>query len=452
LAERNRDEGLLRIPRELGLHSHMGVPLTVRGKTLGVITFLTTESSRRFGSADLRLAEDLSHRAAIAVENARLYGELKEADRHKDEFLAMLAHELRNPLAPIRNALHILRMTPRDGSALEQARGVMERQVQHLVRLVDDLLDMSRITRGKIQLRHELVDLATVLSRAVELSRPLIEGNRHHLWVSSPLEPIRLVADPTRLEQVFANLLNNSAKYTERGGSIWLTAEQQGNEVLVRIRDSGFGIPANMLPHIFDLFMQADRTLDRSQGGLGIGLTLAKRLVEMHGGSVTAHSEGPGKGSEFVVRLPLGQEMAQQADTEAPPPAHVSSRGPSPLRILVVDDNKDAADCVAMLLRIWGHDVRTAHEGYSAVKAAHAYRPHVVFLDIGLPGLNGYEVARELRRDGREERILLVALTGYGRDEDRRRSQQAGFDHHLIKPVDPSTLKELLAELHPSPM
>jgi PAS domain S-box-containing protein len=384
------------------------------------------------------IAEDITERK-------RTEEALREADRKKDEFLAMLAHELRNPLAPIHNAVQVMRLLSSTDPDLKESREMIERQVQQLTRLVDDLLDVSRITRGKIALRTEPVDLAAVIARAVETSRPLIESNRHKLTLALCAEAIRVLADPTRLEQVFANLLNNAAKYTERGGSIWLEVERLGEEVLVRVRDTGFGIPPAALPHVFDLFMQADRTLDRSQGGLGIGLTLVKRLVEMHGGSVTAHSQGSGKGSEFIVRLPILQQEAGRASEERLAPAVVREATAPVLRVLVVDDNKDAADSLAVLLRLWGHEVRIAHDGVSAVKAAGSYRPDVALLDIGLPGLDGYEVARRLRANPSLAGMELIAVTGYGQDTDRRRSREAGFDAHLVKPVDLTELQELLA-------
>jgi PAS domain S-box-containing protein len=369
---------------------------------------------------------------------------LRQADRRKDEFLAMLAHELRNPLAPIRTALHLLGQPDAAGADARQAREMVARQVQNLVRLVDDLLDVSRITRGKIQLRVEPLELAAVVGRAVEATRPLIDANRHHLTVALPAEPLWVEGDPTRLEQVFTNLLNNAAKYTERGGSIWVTGERQGGAALVRVRDTGFGIPAAVLPHVFELFTQSDRTLDRSQGGLGIGLTLVKTLVELHGGTVEADSGGPGQGSEFVVRLPLGREAGAPAPVTGQAAGAGSAPG-SPLRVLVVDDNRDAAESLAVLLRLWGHEVRTAHDGQSGLKAACSYRPQFVFLDIGLPGLDGYAVARRLREEFAAG-MRLVAMTGYGQEEDRRRSHAAGFDRHLVKPVELESLREVLAE------
>ncbi len=389
------------------------------------------------------LEQEVLERQRLEEELQRRNAELAEADRRKDEFLAMLGHELRNPLAAIRNALHLMHLLTLPDPNLQEARDLIERQAAHLTRLVDDLLDVSRITTGKIQLRKTSADLAAILHRAIESTRPLIEANRHTLTLALHPEPARLVVDVTRIEQVFANLLNNAAKYTERGGSIRVVEERRGDVVLVRIQDTGFGIPAHVLPHVFDLFAQADRTLDRAQGGLGIGLTLVKMLVEMHHGSVTAHSAGPGQGSEFVVRLPICPEAAEPlapagARSDAAPPAS------SPLQVLVVEDNQDAADSLAMLLRLWGHEVRIAHDGLSGLKAAQSYHPQVVFLDIGLPGIDGYEVARQLRGD-LGQAVWLVAMTGYGQEDDRRRALEAGFNAHLVKPADPAALQAVLA-------
>jgi two-component system CheB/CheR fusion protein len=365
---------------------------------------------------------------------------LREADRHKDEFLAMLAHELRNPLAPIRNALEIMRMTGAAGPPGEASRQMIERQVRQLVRLVDDLLDVSRITRGKIELRKGPVELAAVVGLALETSRPLLDARRHELTISLPPEPLCLDADPARLAQVFSNLLHNAAKFTDEGGRVGLTAESQDQEVIVRVRDTGIGMTEEMLTRAFDLFAQADRSLCRSQGGLGIGLTLARRLVQMHGGSVQAFSDGPGKGTELVVRLPV----LQRAHPAGPSPA--GGNGPrSSRRILVVDDNVDAADSLAQFLGMAGHQVRTAYGGPAALEAARAYRPEAVLLDIGMPGMDGYEVARRLRQEAGLGGALVVALTGYGQEEDRRRSREATIDHHLVKPVDPEALEALLA-------
>jgi len=372
---------------------------------------------------------------------------LKEADRRKNEFLATLAHELRNPLAPIRNSLQILKMPRLDAATAERSREMMERQVHHLVRLVDDLLDVSRVMRGKIELRRERVELSTVVARAVETVQPLIEAHGHELTVQLSPESLPLDADPVRLAQVVGNLLTNAAKYTEANGRIRLTAQREGGEAVLRVRDTGIGIAPNMLPHVFELFVQADHAATRSQGGLGIGLTLVKNLVEMHHGTVEAHSNGLGEGCEFVIRLPLmPQEERQRVEKdsgEAPhEPAHSSGH-----RLLVVDDNPDAADSLAMLLRLQGHEVRVAHDGPAALQIAAASRPDLVFLDIGMPGMDGYEVARRLRQTPGLEKVVLAALTGWGQQEDRRRTAEAGFDHHLVKPVEPKTLEGLLAEL-----
>ena len=445
LVQGARDPEHLRLIRELGLRSYVCVPLTVSGKTIGVLTFATAESGRGYSPQDLSLAEDLAGRAAIAIENARLYRELKEADRLKDEFLAMLAHELRNPLAPVRNALHVWKQPGANGSMLVQAREMAERQVQHMARLLDDLLDVSRISRGRIELRKEAVDVAAVLGRTAEAVRPLLEERRHELTVSLPAGPLWVEADPTRLEQVLTNLLNNAAKYTDPGGHVWLSAARDGGEVVLTVRDTGIGIAPDVLTRVFDLFVQAERRLDRARGGVGIGLTLVRKLVELHGGTVEARSAGPGKGSEFIVRLPAaidpaGRELRQPSGGEAP---RLPRR-----RVLVVDDNPDAADSLALLLRLAGQDARPAYDGPSALKLAAELRPDVVFLDIGMPGMDGYEAARRFRQMPGFADVLLVALTGWGQEEDRRRSAEAGFDRHLVKPVEPADLEGLLAVPH----
>jgi signal transduction histidine kinase/CheY-like chemotaxis protein len=433
---------LRQILTDLGLKSYIGVPLSVRGKTLGVMTFVTAESGRRYDVADLRLAEDLAHRAAVAIENARLYAELKEADQRKDEFLAMLSHELRNPLAPIRNALHLMKMPGADGEVVENARRITERQVQHMVHLVDDLLDVSRIMRGRIELRRKPADLAGVMRHAVETAQPAIDAQGQQLIVSLPNEPIMVEADATRLAQVVSNLLHNAAKFSSRAGRLWLTARGEGSDVAVSVKDEGSGIASDLLPHIFDLFVQGDRSLQRSQGGLGIGLTVVRKLVELHGGTITAHSEGPGRGSEFVVRLPSLEGTSKLAPAEplAGPAQRVESR-----RILVVDDNVDAAESIAVLLRLWGHQAHLAHNGMDAIRLAEEFHPDVVLLDIGLPGMNGYDVAERLRGQPGLGPALLIAVTGYGQQEDRLRAGQAGFDHHLTKPVNLENLQHLLA-------
>ncbi len=370
---------------------------------------------------------------------------LQEVNQRKDEFLAMLAHELRNPLAPIRNAAQILRLHAKGNPKLEWARAVIERQSRHLTRLVDDLLDVSRIVRGQITLEKSPVDLADVVRHALETSRPLVRERKHQLTVSLPADPLPLDADLTRLAQVVANLLINAAKYTPEGGRIRLEAEPRDGAVELRVRDTGMGIAPSLLPHVFDLFTQGARTLDRAQGGLGIGLTLVKKIIEMHGGAVEARSAGPGQGSEFVVRLPLLRgRSAARLEPEAPSSgAERASRA----RVLVVDDNVDAAESIAMLLALEGHEVRSVHAAHDALEAAKSFRPHVVLLDIGLPGMDGYEVARQLRSQQTLESMRLVAITGYGQQSDRVRAREAGFDQHLVKPVDPEALHAVLDSL-----
>lgn len=435
---------LRRILEKQGLTSYMGVPLTARGKVLGVLTFITAESGRRYDAHDLAVAEDLAHRAAVAIENAQLYQARQESDRRKDEFLAMLAHELRNPLAPIRNALQILKMPGLDQATASEAREMAERQVHHLTRLVDDLLDVSRIMRGKIELRRERVDLATIIARAVETARPVIDAEQHELVVSVPPSQVWLSADLIRLAQVIANLLTNAAKYTKVSGKIWLTAQCENGEVTISIRDTGIGIPPELLPHIFEMFMQVAPADSRSQGGLGIGLTLVRNLVEMHGGTVEARSDGLGRGSEFIVRIPaLSGESAEPITVDQGD--GLQPAGPSTKkRVLVVDDNADAASSLALLLRLLGHQVHVANDGPEALQAVAADCPDLVLLDIGMPGMDGYEVARRLRALPGTERTLIVALTGWGQSQDRQRSKDAGFDHHLTKPVEPAQLQAIL--------
>jgi PAS domain S-box-containing protein len=443
LVQGAKDEEHLRLIRSLGLQSYICVPLVVSGNPLGVLTFATAESGRRYTDADLAVAMDLAQRAAVAVENTQLYQALREADRRKDEFLATLAHELRNPLAPIRNSLQILKMPRLEVETIERAREMMERQVHQLVRLVDDLLDVSRVMRGKIELRTERVELAAVVARAVETVQPLIEAQGHEFTANLPRESLPLDADPVRLAQVVGNLLTNAAKYTEANGHIRLTARREGDEAVLRVRDDGIGIAPDMLAKVFDLFVQVDHAATRSQGGLGIGLTLVKNLVGMHRGTVEAHSEGVGKGSEFVVRLPLSAatvaEPNEREDTRPGLRERTAGR-----RLLVVDDNKDAADSLAMLLRLEGHEVRVAYDGPAALNLVNGYRPEIVFLDIGMPGMDGYEVARRLRQHPGLENVLLAALTGWGQQEDRRRTTEAGFDRHFVKPPDPKALEDFL--------
>jgi len=391
------------------------------------------------------VSQDVTQRRQLEDNLRKLAADLSEADRRKDEFLATLAHELRNPLAPIRNALQLLAVSS-DPQEATQARTLMERQLEQLVRLVDDLLDVSRISRGRLELRRQQVPLAKVIESAVETSRPLIERMNHRLSVSLPSETILVDADLVRLAQVFGNLLNNSAKYMDRGGQIWLTAVRQGEEVVITVKDEGIGIAADQLAKIFDMFSQVDNSLERSQGGLGIGLTLVKSLVEMHDGEIEARSAGPGNGAEFVVRLPLAVPLAATApasgngDAAAPKSKH---------RILIVDDNRDGADSLALLLRFMGNETRTAYDGQEGVEAAADFRPAVVLLDIGLPRLNGYDACRHIRSQPWGQNLIVIAVTGWGQDEDRRLTREAGFDHHLVKPVNPKDLMQLLADYQP---
>jgi PAS domain S-box-containing protein len=373
---------------------------------------------------------------------------LKEANRRKDEFLAILAHELRNPLAPIRNAAQVLRMRDLTDPQLRSARDIIDRQVHQMVRLIDDLLDISRITRGKLQLRKERIALAAAIQSAVEAARPALDSQAHELTVTLPSDPLFLDADPTRLAQVISNLLNNASKFTDKGGHIWVTAERQGSEVVVSVRDTGIGIAAEHLPRLFEMFSQVTPALERSQGGLGIGLALVRGLVELHGGSIEARSAGPGKGSEFTVRLPV-VETPVQARQESSTDGEKSGASPK-YRILVADDLRDSVDSLAMMLRLAGHDIQKAYDGLEAVQTAAAFRPEVVVLDIGMPKMNGYEAARHIRQQPWGKEMLLIALTGWGQEEDKRPAFEAGFDHHLTKPVEAAALETLLAFIRPA--
>ena len=378
-------------------------------------------------------------------ESDRISEALREADKRKDEFLAILAHELRNPLAPLRNALEAMRLKPHDREAAAWARGMMERQVAQMVRLIDDLLDLSRVSRGRIELRHERTEVVSLVHGALEICGAAIKAGGHTLTLDLPDEPMPLTCDPTRLVQVICNLISNAAKYTPPGGRITVAARRMQGEaggVEISVRDTGIGIPREMLGKVFDMFTQVEQSVDRSQGGLGIGLTLVERLVALHGGTVEARSAGPGQGSEFVVRLP------QQAEAPAPVRVAVLPESPRPVakrRILVADDNRDAADSLAYMLRIAGHDVRTAYDGQQAIDVAETFRPALALVDIGMPRLNGYETARRLRKTSFGDGLVLIALTGWGQPDDRSRSVAAGFNHHVVKPLDPSMLERLLA-------
>lgn len=403
----------------------------------------------------LPLFDDLRRvRGALGVfvditERKRHEAALSEADRRKDEFLAMLAHELRNPLAPIRTAAEILKIVDSPDPNHRWAREVIERQTQHLARLVDDLLDVSRITRGKVTLRRERVSLETVVHRAVETNRPLLDERRHQLTISLPAPPVLVEGDPTRLVQVVGNLVNNAAKYTDEGGRIAVSVARDGAAAVIRVRDSGIGIAPELLPSMFDVFTQSSQALDRSQGGLGIGLTLARQLVELHGGSVEGRSDGPGQGSEFIIRLPA---LPEQVEANAMPVGDGRAAGAArALRVVVVEDHVDSAEMMAFVLRLGGHQVEIAASGTAALEVVPRFGPHVVLCDIGLPGMDGYELAARLGDWSRASGATLIALTGYGRDEDRRRAAAAGFKHHLAKPVEPRALEDLLAALGADP-
>jgi PAS domain S-box-containing protein len=389
------------------------------------------------------VSQDMTERKRMENDLLTLAADLSDADRRKNEFLAMLAHELRNPLAPISNAARALRMGGDDRETVRSASEMLERQVGQMARLVDDLLDLSRITRGKIELRKQRVELAPVVNQAVEAARALYKSMDHELTVTLPSEPIHLDADATRLAQVVGNLLTNACKFTDRGGRVRLTVEHEREQAVVRVRDNGIGIAAEHLPQLFEMFAQVDTSLERSRDGLGIGLTLVKNLVEMHGGTVEVHSDGPGQGSEFTVRLPT------LADAGRPPsaPVEIETLAAAVLRILIVDDNEDGAESLAMLLDASGHETEQAYDGPAALELAQRIRPDVVLLDIGLPGLNGYEVCRRIRSETWGKGMVIVALTGWGQEEDRHRSREAGFDTHMVKPVDYDALMKLLASV-----
>jgi signal transduction histidine kinase/ActR/RegA family two-component response regulator len=455
----HRDPSKVELARELG-HSLLATglegracvtnnsviaPISARGRTLGAIV-LGSEEVGRYGTEALELLVELGLRAGVALDNAHLYQEAREADRRKDEFLAMLGHELRNPLSPIVTALHLMKL--KGGGDFERERMLIERQVEHLVRLVDDLLDVSRITRGKLQLKRERIDLRAVLTKAVEMASPLLEQRSHHLELPGVGEPLFVDGDPARLAQVLANLLGNAAKYTEPGGRIRVTATCEGEQVVLCVRDNGAGIGPEVLPRIFDMFVQEGRSIDRSQGGLGLGLAIVRSLVELHGGTVSAHSDGLGRGSEFVVRLPLAAPslLALDEHPHSAPEASVQEATHA-VRLLIVDDNRDAAELLTELLEAKGYVTRMAHDGPAGLEAASAFRPHVALLDVGLPAMDGYELASRLRREPGLQGLKLVAITGYGQDSDRRQAHAAGFDVHLVKPVEPSLLLRLLREL-----
>jgi PAS domain S-box-containing protein len=398
-----------------------------------IITAIYDEERHLIGYA--KVTRDMTEKRRVAA--------LELADRQKNEFLAMLAHELRNPLAPISNGLQLLKLQDADLETVQQTTEMMERQLVHMVRLVDDLLDVSRIITGKLTFNKGPVDLATIVKRAVEESQFTIDAHGHELMLSIPARPIIVEADTDRIAQVITNLLQNAAKYTDTPSQIWLSIERQANDAVIRVQDVGIGIAPEMLPEIFGLFIQADHSLARPKGGLGIGLSVVKRLVELHGGTVEATSAGLGKGSEFTVRLPVASAAAAAAAAKTA--AHAEGRRGAKRKILVVDDNVDAAVTITALLKAWGHEAHAVYTGPSALESAHRFRPEIILLDIGLPGMSGYEVVRSLRAEPSGQGVIIAALTGYGQDSDRERSWEAGFDYHLTKPPDPSLLESLLA-------
>jgi signal transduction histidine kinase/DNA-binding response OmpR family regulator len=419
-------------------------PLLAGGSARGALILLAPYES--MDSSRVALAKEVVSRASIAMENARLYTAVQEADRRKNEFLAMLAHELRNPLAPIRNAVHIMQGGEVTQSTMNWARDVIGRQADHMARLIDDLLDVSRIVQGKVVVKPERLGLSALVERAVEASSPRLAGRDQTLRVELPKEQVILNGDPVRLAQVLSNLINNASKFSGPNSQITLTAGYEGGELKISVRDQGAGIDPAFLPHIFDLFAQADQSLDRSQGGLGIGLTLVKHLVELHGGHVSARSGGVGRGTEVTIHLPAQLAPAAEIPPPAPRPRPATTRAPkAPARILVVDDLAASAETLMTLLQMEGFDVKIASEGMAALKIAEDFRPDVVLLDIGLPGMNGFEVAHRLRTQPESREALLIALTGYGEAESRTRSAEAGFDFHMVKPADVNLLLSMLA-------
>ena len=386
---------------------------------------------------------DISKRKKLEEDLRQVAEELSESDRRKDQFLAMLAHELRNPLAPIRNAVEILRLMPGDIEAVKSATSLMDRQIAQMVRLVDDLLDVSRISRGKIELRLARVELISAMNEVIDSVKPLVAASEHELIASLPSQPLYFVADPTRLAQMVGNLLNNACKFTPRGGRISLHVERDGEHAVFRVADTGVGIPPEQLSRIFEMFVQGDTSLERTQSGLGIGLTLVKQLAEMHGGAVEAKSAGHGAGSEFIVRLPMNDQPADDSKVSSKPQRMLMHYG----RILVVDDNRDSAESLARLLQVCGNETLTAFDGLEALEVGSEFRPNVVLLDLGMPNLNGYDTARRIRQQPWGQNAVLIALTGWGKDEDRRRSGEAGFDSHVVKPVVVEQLDALLASL-----
>jgi len=442
------DDAKVQLVKSFGIRAYACNPLLAGDRLLGTLSF-ASRLKDRFDADEVAFIETICKYVTVAYERLRLLNELKEADRRKNDFLAMLAHELRNPLAPIRTAVKVLDLEGSDAPQARWARHIIDRQVEHLTRLIDDLLDVSRITLNKLELRRQPVELSEIITGAVESSRSFIEQRGHELTVTVPPEPVFLNGDLVRLTQVFLNLLNNAVKYTERGGRIWLTADRQQNHAVVRVKDTGVGIPGDKLPHLFEMFYQVDASLERAHGGLGIGLSLVRRLVESHGGTVEARSDGPGKGSEFTVRLPVLVEEPQFPVLQQPGDSEMSAVASR--RILVVDDDRDSADLFAMFLRLMGHDVCTAYDGVEGVEAAERFRPDAVLLDIGMPRMNGEDACRQIRSTSWGRDVVLIAVTGWDQDENRVRILKAGFDAHVVKPVDPdAVIRLILSRLRPS--
>ncbi len=422
-----------------GIEAYCCHPLMSKGQLIGTLSF-GAKSRPVFTLDEIEVMQAVSHLVAIAMERLKMEQALRDAARRKDEFLATLAHELRNPLAPIRTGLQLLRQIDGRESHAPRVQEIMERQVDHIVRLVDDLMEVSRIRSGKIELKMEQVEVAEIISRAIESSRPFLEASRLSLIVRTPEQPLHVEGDPVRLTQVICNLLNNAAKYTEAGGRVEIEAQDAGGEAVVSVTDTGVGIPPDMLPHIFELFAQVDRTRDHAQGGLGIGLALVRSLVAMHGGEATAESAGPGQGSRFVLRLPLSRGAPLGA-----PGAALESAFPAPERVLVIDDNEDAALSMSMLLRSMGAEVCAANDGARGIEAFESFHPGLVFLDLGMPGLDGFETARRLRASASGQAAIIVALTGWGGEDVRRRTREAGFDLHLTKPASMADVQKAFA-------
>jgi signal transduction histidine kinase/ActR/RegA family two-component response regulator len=441
------DAPFTRMLQRAGIRAYACFPLMVDDRLFGTLSF-GSRSREQFDDGDVTFFQTISDYVTAAYDRLELVSELQEADRRKDLFLATLAHELRNPLAPIRSGLELMPLTRDDPEMAQQVYDAMERQLQQMTRLLDDLLDVSRVTRDKLTLKKTVVDMADVVQSALEISRPAIDAAGHRLTVTLPDEPVLIDADAVRLAQVFSNLLNNAARYTDAGGCIWLTAEASETDVAVHVRDNGIGIAPELLPRLFRPFVQGGTSTRRGQGGLGIGLMLARRLIELHGGRIDAASAGPGQGAEFTVTLARVRAAQPPLDSERARPVTISAG--QGLRVLVVDDNRDFAAITARLLSRQGHVVKTAHDGTSALEIAREFRPQAAFLDIGLPDVDGLELARMLRKRAETRDVLLVAVSGYGQTDDMDASKAAGFDRHLVKPVGPQEYSRILAQLQVS--